>query len=342
MSNFSNIKIERKNILDLLILVTAITMLANFFTNFASWGINSDIIKNQHFLNIQANVWLWFWLIFFFIIIGLWRALKSPLFSFKLRKRLPLIFIYDKKNKNLLGINDYRTPYYNAYYGFQELLKVDKNFKDSLPSMDDKGIGSDGFRDTLQGIFEYGMLATIGYLFWGGYKIENEQSAFGITTYDSARDGVKITFNDLPAKLRDGNIILETFKDNFQNKKNGGGLTWLDFSLPPKISLTYENKKLFYKNNYIEFIIDFSGRGGMTGVPINLLSNASEENDRFITLIFDPIISVKIIPYLALSPKSEFYADWSAQYIERLENLMITDEREYSDKIKKDNPDVIF
>lgn len=335
MPNFSNLKIERKNILDLLILVTAITILVNFFTNGTSWAFNYITLGS-----IRTMTFLWILLIFLIITIIIWRISKSPLFSFQFKKTLPLIFIYDKKNKNLLGINDFNSPHYNARSAFGELLKVNEDFKKSLPSIENGGIGDDLFRNILNDIFEYSLLATISSNFFGPWKIENVQKYFGVTTHSLVNGGKEIEYNDLPDKLRNENIILKTFAERFKNDQSISGLAWVNLSLPPKTNLTYENKILSYKNKYINFNIKLSGFGSMVGAPIALLNNIEKQQERFITIMFNPLISVKITPYLALSSQSELYEDWAMQFIERIENRIITNEKEYAKRIKEDNNDL--
>ncbi|MDA2922247.1 hypothetical protein MYX07_03190 [Patescibacteria group bacterium AH-259-L07] len=310
-----NISFERKYILDLLILITAITGLVNFFTD---WSITQSL-------------WIRWVIILLLIFLVTWRILKSPLFSFEKKVMLPLMYIYDKKNRTILGMEDMDTPYFHAWCGFQELLRKDKGFRNILPIETDKGIGSDEFRNKMQDVFEYSILATMSGL--AGWKIKNEVEFFGYRSSNTVEGGIKIKYDDLPKNLKNKNIVLKSFKEEFMNEKEIKGLTWIKLSVPPKINMNYEDNRLVYKNKFIEFKIGHSVSGVVVGTPLQLLKNSTEEQGRFITFMCHLSISAKLNPILALCEKAEFYGSWAMQYIERLSKRILMDEESYRKEI---------
>ena len=113
MFDLDKIKSERKSILDLLFLITALGLIINLFT---------DLLLNSC-TTFQLIVVI---IALFFI---LWRVIASPLFSLKSTNIISLGLVFDSKNQEILFFNQFDKLIFHLSNAFDKLKTRDDDFK---------------------------------------------------------------------------------------------------------------------------------------------------------------------------------------------------------------------
>lgn len=316
MLNFSDIKVERKTLAELLFLVIPITILANLFTNYIQ-SIRSGTIR--YWLLIGISILLLAWLIY--------RVLTSPLFSFRVNKKISLWFIYDKSTQSLLHMRDGCRLDFSASLAFNKLKRAGKIKPDDLPSEDNSFGNSDIFKPVFREVLEYALLGSISQVVFGSWKIENEQSLLGcFWGYSNIKGGYEIKYSDLPAELRLKNIVLRELQNELQS---GHCIDIVPIVLwvPPKTRLNYEKQTLTFKNKYITLDFKLDSKSHIDVADWDCLKQKlGQKREKFILLGYDLDVQLRTNSLFVLTPEVEKHLDLAQEFIRRIETNNLCDD----------------
>ena len=294
MVNLENIKTERKRILDLLFLITALGFVINLLTD---W------------LQECPDYFQWTALIISIIFI-VWRISSSPLFSIKRSKIITTGLIYDQNEREILYFNLKNSMVHYISLAFQELDYREEIIGINTPKY---VIGDKIFGKKLLDIIVYSILSQ---LYQNNWKFLETKGFGSRMQFSENGSGAHINFEDLPENLLRDNIIFRYFRDQFEKKRYRNILP-VKFTLPPETKMSYNihgNYRIItFKNKYFKYDITIQLRGSHGGTPRFFKYDHEKDRLRYATFLFHIKLDTKLLnknPLHILNSKGDEYYEW--------------------------------
>lgn len=312
---------ERRQLLDLLFLVTALGLIINIV---AIW-------LTPFSLPIQWGV------VGLSLAFVLWRLMSAPLFALKAIESVQLVLVYNQRHHGMYVCHRHGTFAFDAQFAFQAIMETDEEL---YQRRFENVIGDLGFGEKVLDIVEFGILSMLSQQYRIGWTIVHETTFEGSRSVQyGSQKGERISFESLPKDLRESNAVIKAIHGAHQNKMHFG-LNKIDFVAPPgttiaRTVLGVGSRSLVLKNRFVTIEFRVTGPSGHAGKPSYMMTTeekttpiAVPEMLETATLYPGLVATVSLSPWFALLPQAGASALWAKGLVERLKAYF--DHRAYS------------